>query len=120
LGKLNIEPTGAQFPEITIPASCNGFLSRSHESSRTEFHSGPSVGRGEVVGMAADGNRTTYCRQQAAECALAATTAILGEARQAYLNIEQAWLQLAPDINSDSVSKKVARRSTASECEEHL
>jgi hypothetical protein len=43
--------------------------------------------------------RTTYCRQQAAECALAATTAILGEVRQAYLNIEQAWLQLAPDID---------------------
>jgi hypothetical protein len=43
--------------------------------------------------------RTVYCRQQAAECALAATTAILGEVRQAYLNIEQAWLQLAPDID---------------------
>ena len=43
--------------------------------------------------------RTAYCRQQAAECALAATTAVLGEVRQAYLNIEQAWLQLAPDID---------------------
>jgi hypothetical protein len=43
--------------------------------------------------------RTAHCRQQAAECALAATTAILGEVRQAYLNIEQAWLQLAPDID---------------------
>jgi hypothetical protein len=32
---------------------------------------------------------------------LAATTAILGEVRQAYLNIEQAWLQLAPDIDGD-------------------
>jgi hypothetical protein len=63
----------------------------------------------------AAGNRTAYCHQQAAECALAATTAILGEVRQAYLNIEQAWLQLAPDINSDS--KKAARPSTATECE---
>jgi hypothetical protein len=45
------------------------------------------------------GNRTVYCRQQAAQCALAATTALLGEVRQAYLNIEQAWLQLAPDID---------------------
>jgi hypothetical protein len=59
--------------------------------------------------------RTAYCRQQAAECALAATTAILGEVRQAYLNIEQAWLQLAPDINSDSDRKKAAR-----ECEGRL
>jgi hypothetical protein len=33
---------------------------------------------------------------------MAVTTAIQGEVRQAYLNIEQAWLQLAPDINSDS------------------
>jgi hypothetical protein len=47
----------------------------------------------------ATGKRTAYCHQQAAECALAATTAILGEVRQAYLNIEQAWLQLAPDID---------------------
>ena len=46
--------------------------------------------------------RTAHCRQQAAECALAATTAILGEVRQAYLNIEQAWLQLAPDIDGGS------------------
>jgi hypothetical protein len=63
----------------------------------------------------AAGNRTAYCRQQAVESALAATTAILGEVRQAYLNIEQAWLQLAPDINSDS--KKAGRPSTATECE---
>ena len=55
----------------------------------------------------AAGNRTAYCRQQAAESAMAATTAIQGEVRQAYLNIEQAWLQLAPGINSDS--KKPAR-----------
>ena len=39
--------------------------------------------------------RTAYCRQQAAECALAATTAILGEVRQAYLNIEQAYASLS-------------------------
>jgi hypothetical protein len=54
----------------------------------------------------AAGKRTAYCRQQAAECAIAATTAILDEARQAYLNIEQAWLQLAPEINSGSDRKK--------------
>ena len=62
-------------------------------------------------------NRTAYCRRQAAESALAATTANLGEIREAYLNIEQAWLQLAPDINSDSDRKKAARPSTATECE---
>jgi hypothetical protein len=44
--------------------------------------------------------RTAYCHQQAAECASAATTVISGEIRQAYLNIEQAWLRLAPEINN--------------------
>jgi hypothetical protein len=53
----------------------------------------------EAGATRATGKRTAYCHQQAAECALAATTAILGEVRQAYLNIEQAWLQLAPDID---------------------
>jgi hypothetical protein len=46
-------------------------------------------------------DRTSYCRQQAAECASAATTTTLSEIREAYLNIEQAWLQLAPDIDSN-------------------
>jgi hypothetical protein len=69
----------------------------------------------EINAARAAGTRTAYCRQQAAESAMAATTAILGEVRQAYLDIEQAWLQLAPDINSDS--KKAARQSTAAECE---
>jgi hypothetical protein len=71
----------------------------------------------EISATPAAGKRTAYCRQQAAECALAATTAILGEVRQAYLNIEQAWLQLAPDINSNSNREKAARPSTAIECE---
>ena len=44
--------------------------------------------------------RTAYCEQQAAECALAATTVVSGEIREAYLAIEQAWLQLAPEIDS--------------------
>jgi hypothetical protein len=55
--------------------------------------------------------RTVYCRQQAAECALAATTAILGEVRQAYLNIEQAWLQLAPDIDGGRAFSGRLRKS---------
>jgi hypothetical protein len=70
----------------------------------------------EIDAVSAAGKRTAYCRQQAAECAMAATTAILGEVRQAYLNIEQAWLQLAPDINSGSDRKKAARSSTATDC----
>ena len=79
--------------------TCNGLLSGSRKSSREVR----SRGEAEVVGIVADGfrsegadfdgstfpkekgatraagNRTAYCRQQAVECALAATTAILGE-----------------------------------------
>jgi hypothetical protein len=44
--------------------------------------------------------RSAHCGQQAAGCALAATTATLDEIRVAYREIEQAWLQLAPDIDS--------------------
>ena len=53
----------------------------------------------EASGTRPTEKRTAHCRQQAAKCALAATTAILDEVRQAYLNIEQAWLQLAPDTD---------------------
>ncbi len=44
--------------------------------------------------------RTAHCREQAAECALGATTAMRSEIKEAYLHIEQAWLQLAPEIDS--------------------
>ncbi len=46
-------------------------------------------------------SRTAYCHQQAAECASAASATVLAEVREAYLNMEQAWLQLAPDIDSN-------------------
>jgi hypothetical protein len=46
-------------------------------------------------------DRKSYCQQQAAECASAATATTLSEAREAYLNMEQAWLQLAPDVDSN-------------------
>jgi hypothetical protein len=47
--------------------------------------------------------RTKYCQQQAAECASAATTTALPEISKAYLNMEQAWLQLAPDIDRNQI-----------------
>jgi hypothetical protein len=61
--------------------------------------------------------RTAFCEQQAAECALAATTAILPEIREAYLNIERSWLHLAPEIDSSrsflSASKAPAELAPA-------
>jgi hypothetical protein len=64
----------------------------------------------EAGATRATNKRTAYCREQAAECALAATTAILGEVRQAYLNIEQAWLQLAPDIDGGQTFSGKSRK----------
>lgn len=46
-------------------------------------------------------DRKLYCQQQAAECASAANATNLSEIREAYLNMEQAWLKLAPDIDSN-------------------
>lgn len=46
-------------------------------------------------------DRKSYCQQQAAECASAANITNLSEIREAYLNMEQAWLQLAPDIDNN-------------------
>jgi hypothetical protein len=48
--------------------------------------------------MSRSSERTTYCRKQAAECAAAATATALAEVKEAYLNLEQGWLQLVPEI----------------------
>lgn len=51
--------------------------------------------------MARGLDRTLYCHQQAAECASAAAMTSLPEVREAYLNIERGWLELAPDVESN-------------------
>lgn len=55
--------------------------------------------------MARTTNRTEYCRRQAADCASAAAATKVDNVREAYRNLEQAWLELAPDIeNSGRIS----------------
>jgi len=39
-----------------------------------------------------------YCRGQAAECATAATATTLSEIREAYLNLEHGWMELAREF----------------------
>jgi hypothetical protein len=41
--------------------------------------------------------RTEYCRRQAAECAAAAAATAIFDVKEAYLNLEQGWLKLAPE-----------------------
>jgi hypothetical protein len=48
--------------------------------------------------MPRSSERTEHCRKQAAECAAAATATALAEVKEAYLNLEQGWLKLAPEI----------------------
>ncbi len=43
--------------------------------------------------------RTDYCTKQAADCARAAVAATIAEIREAYLNLEQGWLRLAPQAS---------------------
>jgi len=42
--------------------------------------------------------RSDYCRQQAANCANRARNTALADVKDAYLQLEQAWLQLIPDF----------------------
>lgn len=49
-------------------------------------------------------DRTTYCHRQAAKCASAAAATTLPDAKEAYLNIQRAWLQLAPELTNKQSS----------------
>jgi hypothetical protein len=71
-------------------------------------------------------DRTAYCRQQAATCASAAAATKIENVREAYLNLEQAWLELAPEIENsgsplpasapaDKVKKRRVRRQTSND-----
>lgn len=56
---------------------------------------------------------STYCRRQAAECGRRALEATLSEVREAYANLEQGWLRLAPQAGESeetSVEDEPGRR----------
>jgi hypothetical protein len=46
--------------------------------------------------------RTAYCQEQAAECAKAAFESTIVEVKEAYMNLEQGWLQLAPELGDSA------------------
>jgi hypothetical protein len=56
-----------------------------------------------------------YCRGQAAECATAATTSALSEIREAYLNLEQGWMELAHEFDEMPELPAFARDKKTSE-----
>lgn len=45
--------------------------------------------------------RTAYCHTRAAECARAAMEKTMAELKDAYINLEQGWLLLAPELGDD-------------------
>jgi len=47
-----------------------------------------------------DAAQTAYCRKQASSCARAALTTAMAEVKQAYLDLEQGWLCLAPKVET--------------------
>lgn len=49
-----------------------------------------------------DAERSVYYRQQASACATAALTTASAEVKQAYLDLEQGWLCLAPKVEDSS------------------
>jgi hypothetical protein len=48
-----------------------------------------------------DAKQTAYCRRQALACANAAMSTAIAEVKEAYLNLEQGWLCLAPKIGAN-------------------
>jgi hypothetical protein len=56
--------------------------------------------------------RTEFCLKQAEECAAAAAASALVDVKAAYLNLEQGWLQLAPEL-AESANSSINGRSTA-------
>jgi hypothetical protein len=55
-----------------------------------------------------DAERLAQYRQEAAACAKAALTTTIAEIKQAYLDLEQGWLCLAPKPeNSSTVSAEL-------------
>ncbi len=45
-----------------------------------------------------DAEQSAYYRRQASACATAALASAIAEVKQAYLNLEQGWLCLAPEV----------------------
>lgn len=54
-----------------------------------------------------EAKRTAYYRQQASACATAALTTAIAEVRQAYLDLEQGWLCLAPKVEASSAASRL-------------
>jgi hypothetical protein len=48
-------------------------------------------------------NQKAFYRQQASECAAAASATSVAEVKQAYLDLEQGWLSLAPSGDENPV-----------------
>ncbi len=45
-----------------------------------------------------DAKQTAYYRRQASACATAASATAIAEVKEAYVNLEQGWLCLAPKV----------------------
>jgi hypothetical protein len=63
-----------------------------------------------------DAEQTAYYRQQASSCATAALTTAIDEVKQAYLDLEQGWLCLAPKVETsrDDLVNAAAGRDSES------
>jgi hypothetical protein len=63
-----------------------------------------------VATMAGPLGRGEHCRKQARECAAAAAATLRCEIKDAYLNLEQAWLHLAPEFDDNQYSSPTIRK----------
>ena len=57
----------------------------------------------------AKSSRSGYCQEQAIACGTKASTTVLPDIKEAYLNLEQAWLLLVPDFDAEPVARRGER-----------
>jgi hypothetical protein len=88
-------------PSIRAPSG----LSPVREKHDSEFpfstHPGPEAAKNTARSSA----RSDYCRKQAADCLARAAVTTLADVKDAYLQLEQAWLKLIPDFDPVPGSK---------------
>ena len=60
-----------------------------------------------------DAKQTAYYRRQSYACATAASATAIAEVKEAYLNLEQGWLCLAPKVEERPANPKSDARAKA-------
>jgi hypothetical protein len=88
-------------PSIRAPSG----LSSVREKHDSQFRFATPPGPEGEKNTARASARSDYCCKQAADCLARAAATTLADVKDAYLQLEQAWLKLIPDFDPLPASK---------------